>query len=232
MDTRTTTDSTGTEGLLPLLWLASPALPVGGFSYSEGLEAAVDAGQVTNEAQACEWLVQQLHLVLARSELPVVMRAIAAWRDGDHDGIRALNEWVLSTRETFEFRQQSVQMGKSMIEWIKAVRADALHPETPAFGTAICWPIAWSLAASASSAGIRDALAAFAFAWSENMVQAAVRAVPLGQSSGQRILLRLSNEIPQAVDAAMTREQPQAFSPMLAIFSSRHESQYSRLFRS
>jgi urease accessory protein len=64
------------------------------------------------------------------------------------------------------------------------------------------------------------------------MVQAAVRAVPLGQSSGQRILLRLSNEIPQAVDAAMTREQPQAFSPMLAIFSSRHESQYSRLFRS
>jgi urease accessory protein len=215
------------DGLLPLLWLASPALPVGGFSYSEGLESAVDAGRVADETQAREWLVQQLHLVLARSELPVVKRAIAAWRNGDHDDIRALNDWVLRTRETSEFRQQSVQMGKSMTDWIKAVRAQAVPAAFP-----ICWPVAWSLAASSSGAEPRDALAAFAFAWSENMVQAAVRAVPLGQSAGQRILLQLAKEIPHAVDEAWSRDEPQAFSPMLAILSSRHESQYSRLFRS
>jgi urease accessory protein len=229
MDTPTnTTATTGIEGLLPLLWLASPALPVGGFSYSEGLEAVVDAGLVANEEQAREWLVQQLHLVLARADLPVIKRAIAAWQQSDLDQVRALNDWVLQTRETSEFRQQSLQMGRSMMEWLKAVRMDAAQCSI----SPLSYPIAWSLAASSFSAGMRDALCAFAFAWSENMVQAAVRVVPLGQNAGQRILSRLAGEIPRVVDEASQCEEPQAFSPMLAILSSRHEHQYSRLFRS
>jgi urease accessory protein len=92
--------------------------------------------------------------------------------------------------------------------------------------------VAWSLAASGFEVDTRDALHAFAFGWAENMVQAAVRVVPLGQSSGQRILLRLASEIPTAVAETLARDEPQSFSPMLAILSSRHENQYSRLFRS
>src|SRR5690606_18098744 len=107
---RTTTDA----GLLRTLWLASPALPVGGFSYSEGLEAAIDAGLVHDEASAATWLIDQLHLAQARSELPVMAEALGAWRAGDVERVRALNHWVLATRETSELRLQSEQMGRSL----------------------------------------------------------------------------------------------------------------------
>jgi urease accessory protein len=236
MATRIPTSTTGTttiEGLLPLLWLASPALPVGGFSYSEGLEAAVDEGFVTDEAQAGDWLVQQLHMTLARADLVVVCRAIEAWRSGDLETIRGWNDWVLHTRETSELRQQTQQMGRSMIEWLRSVRPDALTPAlSQREGEPLCYPIAWSLAAASFGVPPHAALQAFAFGWAENMVQAAVRIVPLGQSAGQRILSRLAHEIPSAVAHAIARDEPQSFSPMLAILSSRHENQYSRLFRS
>src|SRR5438445_4804783 len=97
--------------LLQRIWLASPALPVGGFSYSEGLEAAVDAGGVRDEAQAAQWLSDQLVLALARSDLAAVARAFGAWRAGDAPGIAALNDWVLATRESSELRRQTEQMG-------------------------------------------------------------------------------------------------------------------------
>jgi urease accessory protein len=233
MDTATTpTGITTTDGLLPLLWLASPALPVGGFSYSEGLEAAVDEGWVTTEAQAAEWLAQQLHLTLARADLVVVRCAMRAWRDADIEAIRELNAWMLRTRETSELRQQTEQMGRSLIEWLKAVKPQALTPALSQRERELCYPIAWSLAAASFGADTHAALQAFAFGWAENMVQAAVRVVPLGQSAGQRILSRLAQEIPSAVEESMSAHEPQTFSPMLAILSSRHENQYSRLFRS
>src|SRR5438445_10398467 len=86
--------------LLQLLWLASPALPIGGFSYSEGLEAAIEAGCASDEAAAGDWLLDQLHLALARSDLPVIARAFAAWQRHDVETARELNAWVHATRET------------------------------------------------------------------------------------------------------------------------------------
>src|SRR5437764_5550364 len=118
--TPTITTTTIDAALLRLIWLASPALPVGGFSYSEGLEAGVEAGLVRDEASAGEWIVQQLHLSLARSDLAVVARALEAVRAGDGERIAQLDAWVRMTRETSEMRQQSEQMGKSMGEWMKA----------------------------------------------------------------------------------------------------------------
>ncbi len=98
----------------------------------------------------------------------------------------------------------------------------------------LTYPVAYALAAAAGSSPVRDCLLSFAFGWAENMMQAAIKSVPLGQSAGQRILLRLSKEIPAAVDSALALgdDQRQAFSPMLAILSAQHETQYSRLFRS
>ena len=223
---RTITDAS----LLHLIWLASPALPVGGFSYSEGLEAAVDEGLVTSEETAALWLLDQLHLGLARADLSVVAQAVSAWRDRNDASIEELDAWILQTRETSELRQQTVQMGRSMVEWMKAVfPAQAERATQP-----LTYPVAFGLAASATQAPAREIALAFAFGWAENMVQAAVRSVPLGQSSGQRILLRLATEIPGAVDHAigLAESDRQAFSPMLAILSARHETQYSRLFRS
>ncbi|MFD0668851.1 urease accessory protein UreF [Ramlibacter sp. MAHUQ-53] len=222
----------GDAALLQLMWLASPALPVGGFSYSEGLEAAVDAGRVASEATAADWLADQLHLALARADFAVVAQAVAAWRADDTDRVRALDDWCLRTRETSELRLQAEQMGRSLVEWLKSVRPD-LAARAAAAGR-LTYPVAWALAASASGAGVRPIVLAYAFGWAENMMQAAIKSVPLGQSAGQRILARLAREIPPAVDLALCLGDGdrQAFSPMLAILSARHEHQYSRLFRS
>jgi urease accessory protein len=226
-----------TPGLLQLLWLASPALPVGGFSYSEGLESAVDAGWVHDETSASDWLTDQLCLGLARSDLAVVAQAIPAWAQGDLVRIAALNDWVLQTRETAELRQQTEQMGRSLLVWAESLGALG-HGVAEALASARLdppsYPVAMACAAAHSGAQPQDSLFGFAFGWAENMVQAAIKSVPLGQSAGQRMLARLAQAIPQAVADAQSRtdETRQAFTPMLAILSAQHETQYSRLFRS
>jgi urease accessory protein len=221
--------------LLQLLWLASPALPVGGFSYSEGLESAIETGAVRDEASASAWLLDQLQLGLGRSELPLLAQAIAAWTARDAPRIGALNQWMLATRETSELRRQAEQMGRSMLEWLRQRAPDDASVATLAqLSPAPTWPIAFALAAAQSGAEPRDALLAFGFGWAENMVQSALKAMSLGQSGGQRILAALAAALPAVVDGALTLPdgERQAFTPMLAILSAQHETQYSRLFRS
>lgn len=136
-----------------------------------------------------------------------------------------------------ELRLQTEQMGRSMAEWLRnqyqgdealmpAVRDLAALPPT--------YPVAFALAASPTQASVREVLLAYAFGWAENMVQAALKSMQLGQSAGQRILARLAAAIPLAADhaASLMDSERQAFSPMLAILSAQHEVQYSRLFRS
>ncbi|CAN7263072.1 urease accessory protein UreF [Acidovorax sp. LjRoot129] len=226
--------------LLQLIWLASPALPVGGFSYSEGLESAIENAGVDNEAAVAAWLLDQLHITQSRGDMALIAKAVGAWRRGDGGDlahVRELNDWVLHTRETSELRLQTEQMGRSMADWLRnqhqgddqvmpAVQYLAALPPT--------YPVAFALAASFTQAPVRDVLLAYAFGWAENMVQAALKSMQLGQSAGQRILAKLADAIPAAADHAigLMDSERQAFSPMLAILSARHEVQYSRLFRS
>lgn len=220
--------------LLQLIWLASPALPVGGFSYSEGLESAIDAGRVTDEASTGDWLCDQLALVPGLTELAVLAQAVPAWVRHDPVRIAALNDWLMATRETAELRRQTEQMGRSMLEWLRNREADERVATLAALRPAPGYPIAFALAAAQAGAPAREALLAFAFGWAENMVQAAIKAVPLGQAAGQRILARLAAAIPATVEHALTLDDArrQSFTPMLAILSAQHETQYSRLFRS
>jgi len=228
------TTTTPASRLLWLIQLASPALPVGGFSYSEGLEAAVEHGLVTDEHSAQLWLIDQLHLVQARSELPVVSQAMKAWQTHDTAALQQLSDWVMQTRETFEMRLQTEQMGRSLLIWLRnhqaaddaAMQCCEQLPPT--------WPLVFALSLHTQMIENNEGLLACAFGWAENMVQAAVKSVPLGQLSGQRILAALSAEIPLAVEHALSvpDNQQQSFNPRLAILSARHETQYSRLFRS
>lgn len=220
--------------LLQLMWLASPALPVGGFSYSEGLESAVDTGRATDEAQVSDWLVDQLWLGLVRADLAVLAQSIPAWARHDAARLGELNDWLLTTRETSEMRRQTEQMGRSLLEWLKNRGSDARLLTLAALRPAPAYPVAFGLAATQTGASVGDALLSFAFGWAENMVQAAIKAVPLGQSAGQRILGRLAQATPEAVERALRTadQERQSSTPLLAILSARHETQYSRLFRS
>jgi urease accessory protein len=220
------------SSLLQLIWLASPALPIGGFSYSEGLEAGIESAQIAPDSIA-NWLQDQLHISLARGDLAVLCKAVSAIRRDDAQRVQELNAWVLQTRETHELRLQTEQMGRSLVEWMKTQSpeldiADWLGEQIPTY------PIAFALAASRTQATVRDIALAFTFGWAENMVQAAIKTVPLGQTAGQRILQQLSAEIPAVVETALhlPDSERQAFTPMLAILSAQHETQYSRLFRS
>jgi urease accessory protein len=221
------------RSLLALMWLASPALPVGGFSYSDGLEAAIDAGAVRDEASAAAWLSDQLHLALARSDLPLVCAAHAAWLGHDEPRIVALNAWALATRETSELRAQSEQMGRSMLDWLRQRATDDARVATLAQHVP-AWPVAFALGTALAGAEPADAALAFGFSWAENQVQAALKAVPLGQSAGQRVLARLARELEPLAQAApgVHDDERQAFVPLLSLRSAQHEVQYSRLFRS
>jgi urease accessory protein len=218
------------------MWLASPALPVGGFSYSEGLEAAVEAGQVTNEATATTWLRDQLHLTLARADAPALAAACTAWAAHDSNRLREINDWLHQTRETAELRAQTEQMGRSLLDWLKngPHAADARLVTLAALPPAPLWPTAFALATTLACASAEDALLAFTWGWAENMAQAAMKAVPLGQAAAQRLLSVLAQDMPSLVQAALNQPQAdwQAATPMLAILSAQHETQYSRLFRS
>jgi len=232
------TPALSSAALIELIRLASPALPVGGFSYSEGLEAAVDAGVLADEAAVTRWLLDQLHLGLARSDLPAAAQAFAAWRAGDLGRVASLNAWVVQTRESRELLAQSQQMGRSLLEWLRRRGAAGTHDAelhaAAALQPAPTWPLVFALAAARSGAPLRESMLAFAAGWCDNLVAAAIKAVPLGQVAGQRVLDALAAQLPSVVDAALQLpdDARQAFAPMLAVLSARHEVQYSRLFRS
>jgi urease accessory protein len=230
----TTQELTSTPALIQLIWLASPALPIGGFSYSEGLEASIDHGLVHDEQSAAEWLIDQLHLTQSRGDMAVLGQMVAAWQACDDKRLESLSQWVHATRESAELRLQSEQMGRSMLEWLR--NQNAIEDDT----IAMCnrwvptYPLMFSLALSKTCASLEQCLQAYAFGWAENMVQAAIKSVPLGQNSGQRILTKLAQHIAPAVRHVLQVKDDtrQGFSPMLAILSAKHETQYSRLFRS
>ncbi|PLC51797.1 urease accessory protein UreF [Pollutimonas subterranea] len=227
-----------TRQLTALLQLSSPALPIGGYSYSQGFEAAVDLELVHDEATACAWIRQQLELVIAQCEAPVWALLFTGWADANWQGLGYWNKWFHSSRETREMRQETEQMGWSLVklatdlEWGEAATRERIL----ALPT-VTLPTAHAYCVHALGINQTSGMAAYIFAWLENQVMAAIKTVPLGQMSGQRILNQLRLGIPALCSEALSRAAHRpprihTLAPQLAILSSRHETQYSRLFRS
>jgi urease accessory protein len=201
--------------LARLLQLASPTLPVGAYSYSQGLEAAIEAGIVRDEASAKGWIGDVLEFCMTRMEAQVLRAQIAA-------PSQEMNDFFVATRETAELRAETLQMGEALARLLRDLEIEVAI-ETPAFPT--CFAIAvrhWRIEP-------REALVAYLWSWLENQVMAVVKAVPLGQTAGQRILLELGERLHAA---ELEKESWSNFAPGLAFLSARHETQYSRLFRS
>jgi len=193
---------------------------VGAYSYSGGLEAAIEAGAVHDAASAGRWIGDVLEFSVARMEAPLLLRMM---KDPD-----AWNETFLASRETAELRAETVQMGYSMNRLLKDLGVGEVPVPEPTFPAAFAHAVVhWKIAPA-------DALQAYLWAWLENQVMAAVKAVPLGQTDGQRILLGLGERISALIPniLAMKDEDAGNFAPGLALLSSKHETQYSRLFRS
>ena len=226
------THATNADAILAALHLASPALPVGGFAYSQGLEQAIEDRWVTDMQSAYVWIRDGLVLNMARQELPWWLACYQAAADQDWVRILQINEHLHALRETGEFRLESVQMGHSMAklfaQWPQGQSLVAL--------TEIVWVYPSAYAALAAVSGVTQdlALSAYLWSWVENQVLAAVKSVPLGQIEGQTLLHRLKGDIVTAIGVAQGTAPEVAGSAAfgLAITSARHETQYSRLFRS
>ena len=204
--------------LVRLLQLASPTLPVGAYSYSQGLEAAIDANIVFDSSSAEAWIGDVLEFSVARMEAQVLRAQIAA-------PSQEMNDFFVVTRETAELRAETLQMGQALSRLL-ADLAIPVPVEEPAF------PTSFAIAVRHWGIEPREAVIAYLWAWLENQVMAAVKAVPLGQTAGQKILLSLGDRLSELAGLEIPEQHWTNFTPGLACLSSRHETQYSRLFRS
>lgn len=221
------------DALPRLLQLASPALPVGAYTYSQGLEWAVEVGWLHDPATVERWITGLLVECLGCYEAPLLARLQRAWAVDDRPEVERLNDDFLASRETSELRAETVQMGYSLRRLLQELDDFPLPAALEAID-ALSFPAAWALAASGWHIPLADSVGGYLWSWAENQVMAAVKTVPLGQTAGQRLLLAIGGRIPAVVQQSLVRPEVEwsNVAPGLALASSGHEAQYSRLFRS
>jgi len=227
-----TTMTTSATALLHLLRLTSPALPVGAFAYSQGLEGAVSAGVVRDENRARDWILGLLEHSVAQLDVPVLARLHTAWSEDDWPGVERWSERLHASRETRELQEEDSALGRALARLLISLG----EPRAARLGShpSVTWAASFALAAVHAGITLTDTAHGYLFAGLENQVNAAVRLIPLGQTAGQRILVSGIERIPGAVarGIALLDDEIGAAAPGLALLSAGHETQYARLFRS
>jgi urease accessory protein len=222
-------------GLTRLLQLASPTLPVGAYSYSQGLESAIENGIVSNADNAASWIRDILHFSIGSFEAPLLWRMSGALEANNFPTFARWNGVFRAGRETAELRAETLQMGHALSALMTALPfCDKQDIERLRSAGPLTFPATFSFAAHYMGVNKSAALVAYLWSWLENQVMAALKAIPLGQSAGQRMLAALGTELSEIASRAMQLgdDELSNFAPGLAIASSRHETQYSRIFRS
>ena len=222
---------TASLATLRLLQLASPAMPVGAYNFSQGLEYAGEAGWVGDEARTGDWILGLARDALGTLDLPILLRLHAGWSAGDTGAVEHWNQQLLASRETAELRAEERHMGQALAKVLVALDCE------PAGGWLqrdACYATLFALAAVRGQIAARECGQAYLWAWAENQVLAALKLLPLGQTAGQRILDRILVGIPALCEraAALDDEDLGVATPRHAMASAWHETQYSRLFRS
>ncbi len=216
--------------------LSSPTLPVGAFAYSQGLESAIETGLITDRETLARWLKDSLTFSLKNVDLPLFKHLYISWTDDNsvnsNKAVLAWNQTLFAQRETKELRDEDHQLGLALARLLDDLgikQATALRKEKQ-----LCFLTLFTLAASEWDIEIEQAANGFIWSWLDNQIAAAIKLVPLGQTDGQRVLSELLPIIPEIIKQGFDVKDDEigASLPMMAILSSQHETQYSRLFRS
>lgn len=217
---------------LRLFQLISPSLPVGGFTYSQGLEWAIEAQWVTDTNSLKDWLQGVLAASVATLELPILIRLLNAFNNTDEANLMRWTQWLIASRETMELRKEEQQRGAALAKLLPNLGVEI--PQHLATTVASCQLTGIALAASQWNIDCQQLCRGYSWSWLENNVVAGVKLIPLGQTHGQQIMLELAEDIPAAVLRAEQIKDAdiRSSTPAMAIASSRHETQYTRLFRS
>ena len=220
--------------LLKLLQLSSPTLPVGAFAYSQGMESAIESGYISDKKSLQHWLTDALQLNLKKVDLPLFSRLYKAWEMNDKEEVLYWNQVLRAQRETSELRDEDHHLGLALARLLKdleVLEAADLHQHQR---EDLCFLTVFTLAAYQWNIDIVQAAHGFIWSWLDNQIAAAIKLVPLGQTDGQKVLSSLLPDIPVVVTEGLAIKDNAigASLPMMAILSSQHETQYSRLFRS
>ncbi len=223
---------TASVQLLRLMQLASSSLPVGSFTWSQGLEWAAEAGWVADSEAFKRWQIQQMEHSFFCVDLPIFARLYHACAKEDIDQARRWTAYLLACRETRELREEERNRGAAFTRLVSDWEPDCAPAWRALFAQSQLCGMAWL--------GVRwridlNALAlSLGYSWIESAVMAGVKLVPFGQQAAQQLILSLSERYAAGMEEALLREEADIGSatPLTAIASARHETQYSRLFRS
>jgi urease accessory protein len=221
------------DALMHLLQLASPALPVGAFSYSEGLETLVEQGRVKDVGQLAQWLIQELTYGAVPVEAAVMVRAYDCLKAHNLTQLGQWNQWLSAFRETEELREQSWQMGRGLTRLLLEIQPH-MEPQITACGDRCNFAIAFTIAATDWQIDLNSTISGYLHSWVTNLITAGVKLIPLGQTQAQQLLIQLYPTLKATTKTVLTLpdEALQSCGWGLAIASMTHEILYSRLFRS
>ncbi|BAQ63514.1 urease accessory protein UreF [Geminocystis sp. NIES-3709] len=222
--------------LLLLLQLCNSSLPLGAYSYSEGLETLVEDQHLTDDKSLKNWLLNELKYGSIRIESAIVVRAYQCYLIRDLNGLLYWNNWFTASRETAELRQQSWQMGKSLLKLISSFDSEDefLQEVINSLKLSGNYSIAFGIITAHWNIKIEDVLLGYLHNWISNLVNVGIKLIPLGQTQGQKLLLSLNEEISKQFESILSLkdEELSSCSWGLSLASIKHEQLYTRLFRS
>jgi len=232
MSTKNPTSHLQNPNLLKLMRLTSPSLPIGGYSYSQGLEFAISSGWVHDTSTASDWIQGLLTNSLINLDLPVLKKIYEAWRESDTDRVRYWNNFLSANRDAFELQEEDRQLGKALARLLVDLDLEEAKPFlNPPYGGFLTL---YTLAVVRWDISLNDAAHGFLWMWAENKVLCAMKLIPLGQTDGQKILSAVIETISRVINQGLdlSDEDIGYTAPGQGIASVLHETQYTRLFRS
>lgn len=217
--------------LVQLLQLTSPSLPIGGFSWSQGTETAIDQGWLQGELDFGQWLNGIVRTVFVNQEWPLLRKLHVAWQQQNLEQVAHWNQVALALRETKELHLEDTQMGAALLRLMRDLEFKQAMEWT---GKDTSYLTAFAMAATEKQIFLDAASIGLAWSWLENQIAAALKTFPMGQTAGQRVFHLIAPQLPELLEQSQAVEDEDiGFSlPGVVLASMQHERQYSRLFRS